>query len=63
MYKMLNGETRAILHSVVQLAYFMRGAMTYNQILYTMSYVEREIAFDYVNSRLEIESKSPHPVY
>ncbi len=63
MYKMLNGETKAILHSIVQLTYFMRGGMTYNQVLYTMSFIEREIALDYVNTRLEIESKSPHPVY
>jgi len=63
MYRRLNGETKAILNSIVQLTYFMRGGMKYDHILYGMSYIEREIAFDYVSKRLEMEMKSPHPVY
>jgi len=63
MYKRLNGETSALLKSIVQLAYFMRGGMKYDHILYGMSYVEREIALDYVGKRLEDEMKSPHPNY
>ena len=63
MYNRLNGEVTAILNSIVQLTYFMRGGMKYDHILYGMSYIEREIAFDYVSKRLEMEMKSPHPVY
>jgi len=63
MYKRLNSEVSVLIKNSVQLAYFMRGGMRYEHILYGMSYVEREIAFDYVSKRLEIELKSPHPNY
>ncbi len=41
----------------------MRGSMIYNDIMYSMSFVERDMAMDFINKRLEQESKSPHPVY
>lgn len=63
LHNKLNNEVRGLLNSVVQLTYFMRGGMTYDHILYGMSYIEREIALEYVNKRLEIESKSAHPNY
>lgn len=53
MYSRLNNDTKQILNGITQLAYHMNGGMTYNQILFTMSYVEREIAMDFVNKRLE----------
>jgi len=63
MYKRLNNDVKNLLDSIVQLTYFMRGGMKYDHILYGMSYVEREIALDYVTKRLETEMKSPHPNY
>ena len=57
MYNRLNNDTKNILTGITQLAYFMRGGMTYNQILFTMSYIEREIAMDFVTKRLEAEAK------
>jgi hypothetical protein len=63
MYIRLNNEVKSLLNSVVELTYFMRGGMKYDHILYGMSYIEREIAFDYVSKRLELEFKSPHPNY
>ena len=63
MYRRLNGEVKALLNSVVQIAYFMRGGMRYDHILYGMSYIEREIAMDYISKRLEAELKSPNPNY
>jgi len=63
MYKRLGGDVKNLITGIVQLAYFMRGGMTYNQILFTMSYIERELAMDYISNRLETEMKSPHPNY
>lgn len=63
MYKRLNNDVNNLINSIVQLAYFMRGGMTYNQILFSMSYVEREIALNYISKRLETEMKLPHPNY
>ena len=63
MYVRLNRDTKTIINNAIQLAYFMRGAMIYNDIMYTMSFVERDMAMSFVNDRLESEGKNPHPVY
>ncbi len=63
MYGRLNRDTKTIIENVIQLAYFMRGAMIYNDIMYSMSYVERDMGMEFVNKRLEAEGKNPHPVY
>lgn len=63
MYKSLNRDTSAIIEGVIQLAYFMRGSMIYNDIMYSMSYIERDMAMEFINKRLEQESKNPHPIY
>ncbi len=52
-----------IINNIIQLAYFMRGAMLYNDIMYSMSFIERDMAMSFVNDRLEQEGKNPHPVY
>jgi len=63
MYARLNRESKSIINNAIQLAYFMRGSMIYNDIMYSMSFVERDMAMEFVNKRLEQESKSMHPVY
>ncbi len=52
-----------IMKGTIQLAYFMRGSMLYNDIMYSMSYIERDLATQFIDKRLEQESKNPHPVY
>ncbi len=63
MYARLNRDTKIIIDNTLQLAYFMRGAMLYNDIMYSMSYIERDMAMDFVQKRIEQEKKNPHPVY
>jgi len=63
MYGSLNRETKIIIEGVIQLSYFMRGAMPYNSIMYSMSYIERDMALSFINDRMEQESKNPNPVY
>lgn len=63
MYARLNRETKIIIENTIQLAYFMRGSMLYNDILYSMSYIERDMAMNFIDQRLEQEKKNPHPVY
>lgn len=55
-------EIRGHVKSAFELAYFSRGAWTYNQVL-LMSQAEREIASDFINERLEIEGKKMFPQY
>ena len=63
MFLSLQDEAEMIVNNIVELAYFMRGAMTYESILLTMSYAERQIVSDFLKKRLEQEKDSPYPVY
>ena len=63
MYARLHRDTKTIIDNTIQLAYFMRGAMLYNDIMYSMSYVERDMAMEFINKRLESERKNPNPIY
>ncbi len=63
MYLRLNRDTKTIINNIIQLVYFMRGAMEYNNVIYSMSFIERDMAMSFVNDRLEQEGKNPHPVY
>jgi len=63
MFLTLQDEAKRIIKNVIDLSYFMRGAMSYESILLTMSYAERQLVADFLKERLEQESKSPHPVY
>lgn len=58
----LGREIRIIIKNAIELSYFSRGAWTYEQVL-LMSAVEREIATDFINKRLEVASKSHFPVF
>ena len=63
MFGRMRSEGRQIIESVVELAYFMRGAMKYEDILLRMSFAERDIAEIFVKKRLDAEAKKPYPVY
>ena len=63
MYARLSRDTKTIIDNAIQLSYFMRGAMLYNDIMYSMSYIERDMAMDFIHTRMEQEKKNPHPVY
>jgi len=55
-------DVRNLLKSAVEIAYFSRGAIPYETVL-GMSAVERDIAVEFINKRLELAAKSPFPVY
>jgi len=63
MYQRLNREVRAMYKEITELTYFMRGGMSYEHILYSMAYIQREIAIEFVEKRLETEMKSVNPNY
>ena len=58
----LGNSTRSLVTSALELSYFSRGAWSYETIMH-MSATEREMAADFIEKRLEIASKSAHPVY
>ncbi len=58
----LGREIRIIIKNALELSYFSRGAWSYEQVL-LMSAIEREIATEFINKRLEIAGKSTFPVF
>lgn len=55
-------EIQGLIKAAFELSYFSRGAWSYKDVL-MMSQAEREIALDFINSRLEIAGKQMFPVY
>lgn len=63
MFASLKREITNIIDRCIELSYFMRGAISYEYALMNMSAGERDRVFEFINKRLETESKSLHPVY
>ena len=55
-------DVRNLLKAAIQISYYSRGAWSYDSVL-NMPPLVRDIAVDFINERLEIAAKSPHPVY
>lgn len=62
MFSRLQSESTAIVESVVELVYFMRGSVTYEEMM-RRTPGERQLIDEFLKKRLKAESKSPHPVY
>ena len=58
----LGAEIKSLVKGALELSYFSRGAWSYEAVL-NMSAGERDLAVEFINKRLESQSKSPHPVY
>ena len=57
----LGNETRAILTSVLELVYFMRGGLSYTEAI-QMSAGERDIVADLVNRQIKNAKDNPQAV-
>lgn len=62
MFDQMNQERKRILTSIVQLVYFMRGSVQYKD-MFEMTLVERESVGEFIEKRLEVESKKMYPTY
>lgn len=62
MINSLGQEVRNLLKSAVEIAYFSRGSIPYSTVL-SMTPLERDIATEFINKRLEAAGKSAFPVY
>lgn len=60
--KTMSIEVRNLLNSAIEISYFSRGAIPYETVL-QMSPLERELAIEFINKRLEQASKSAFPVF
>ena len=55
-------EAEGIVKTVISLVYFMRGAISYTEMM-QMSIPERRLISEFLDERFEVESKNPNPVY
>ena len=58
----LEGQSKKIKQHCIELAYFMRGAIQY-QDFYDLTPEERKLIGEFLERRMEIEGKRQHPVY
>ena len=62
MFGQLRDSSRAITKGVVEMVYFMRGAISYNDAL-LMTPGERDLVKEFISERLESESKKMYQNY
>lgn len=62
MFSSMNVDRNRIIANIVQLVYFMRGSIQYESMM-RMSLVERQAVSEFIENRLEIESKKTYPQY
>ncbi len=62
MFASLQRESERLIDSVIQLIYFMRGALSYTEAM-NMSFAERTIVTAFIDKRLESEKNNPYPNY
>ena len=55
-------DVRNLLKTAIEISYFSRGAIPYASVL-QMSPLERDLATEFINKRLDIAGKSAHPIY
>jgi hypothetical protein len=62
MINSLGHDVRNLLKQAIQIAWYSRGSIQYETAL-GMSPLERDIAVELVNERIESQKKSMYPVY
>jgi hypothetical protein len=62
MFLDMNRARSNIIDNIIRLTYFMRGSISYREML-LLSFYERERVAEFIHERLENESKKMNPVY
>lgn len=55
-------ERKRSLDEIIQLVYFMRGSVQYRDMM-NMTLIERQAISEFIEKRLEAESKKMYPIY
>lgn len=63
MFSRLQRESEALMSSVIALIYFMRGSITLAEVMNQATPGVRQQMSDFVERRLEQESKKIYPIY
>ena len=62
MFARLSEDASNIVKSIIELVYFMRGAVGYEEMM-NRTPGERHLIEEFIAARLEVEKKNPHPQY
>jgi len=62
MFELLNMSSNALIREVIELVYFMRGSIQYEDMMYRTP-GERDLISKFIAERLKSQEKSPAPVY
>ena len=62
MFQSLSKESENIVNSVISLCYFMRGALSYDDMMFRTP-GERDLISSFIDRRLDVEKDKPNPVY
>lgn len=62
MFGRMRNDVNGLIHSLLQLVYYMRGGIQYNDIFW-ITYSERQMMQTFIDKRLEMESTKPFPIY
>lgn len=62
MFNSMQSEVGRIVDSIIELVYFMRGSISYDEML-MKTHAERSRIAHFLKDRMETESKNPYPNY
>lgn len=62
MFEQMRSDTKRMLKEIIQLVYFMRGAIQYDSMMH-MTFAERQLIREFIEKRLDDESKKLYQVY
>ena len=62
MFQRLTGEISGIVDSIIELCWFMRGSISYEEMMLRTP-GERQMIGKFIEKRLESQKNSPHPIY
>jgi hypothetical protein len=62
MIDRMQSESRALLKALINLVYFMRGSISYAEMMW-MTFAEREMIKEFLDDRFEIEKNRSTPIY
>lgn len=62
MFSSLKAASQSIIDSIIEIAYYMRGAIQYEDLMWRTP-GERDRFVKFITKRLKDQAKSPYPVY
>jgi len=62
MFRSMDNEVKTIVSSVIQLVYFMRGSIQYDDMMFRTP-GERDLIEQFISDRMEQEKDHMHPQY